>query len=103
MIKVSVLYENTEGKKFDMAYYLNKHIPMLQQKLGKACKRLEVDQGLGGMQPGSKPPYVALAHMHFDSMDTFQGAFGPHAEVIMADIPKYTDIAPIIQISQIRM
>ena len=26
MIKVSVLYENTEGKKFDMAYYCTKHI-----------------------------------------------------------------------------
>ena len=34
MIKVSVLYENTEGKKFDMAYYWNKHIPMVKQKLG---------------------------------------------------------------------
>ena len=77
MIKVSVLYENTEGKKFDMAYYLNKHIPMLQQKLGKACKRLEVDQGLGGMQPGSKPPYVALAHMHFDSPENFKARLDP--------------------------
>jgi len=33
MIKVSVFYPNTEGKKFDMAYYCNKHIPMVQQKL----------------------------------------------------------------------
>jgi uncharacterized protein (TIGR02118 family) len=101
MIKVSVLYENTEGKKFDMAYYCNKHIPMVQQKLGNACKRLEVDQGLGGAQAGSKPPYVALAHMHFDSVESFQGAFGPHADAIMADILNYTDIAPIIQISEI--
>ena len=30
MIKVTVLYENTEGKKFDMAYYCDKHIPMLK-------------------------------------------------------------------------
>ena len=47
MIKVSVLYPNEEGKKFDMGYYFNKHIPMLQQKLGAACKRLAVEQGLG--------------------------------------------------------
>ena len=49
MIKVSVLYENTEGKKFDMAYYGNKHIPMVKQKLGAVCRRVDVDQGLGGV------------------------------------------------------
>src|SRR5687767_13666472 len=58
MIKVSVLYQNAEDKKFDMGYYCNKHIPMVKQKLGAACKRLEVDQGLGGAQPGSNPAFV---------------------------------------------
>ena len=52
MIKVSVLYPNEEGKKFDMEYYCDKHIPMVQQKLGGACKRVAVEQGLGGAEPG---------------------------------------------------
>ncbi len=30
MIKVTVLYPNEEGKKFDLDYYLNKHLPMVQ-------------------------------------------------------------------------
>jgi hypothetical protein len=34
VIKVSVLYPNTAGCKFDMGYYLDKHMPMVQQKLG---------------------------------------------------------------------
>jgi hypothetical protein len=34
MIKVSVLYPNKEGSKFDLGYYLNSHIPMVQEKLG---------------------------------------------------------------------
>ena len=51
MIKVSALYPNEGGKKFDMGYYFNKHIPMLQQKLGAACKRVAVEQGLGGVKP----------------------------------------------------
>ena len=45
MIKVSVLYPNTAGCKFDMGYYLNKHMPMVQQKLGPACKRMAVEEG----------------------------------------------------------
>lgn len=36
MIKVTVLYPNIEGTKFDMEYYCNKHMPMVQQKMGAA-------------------------------------------------------------------
>lgn len=103
MIKVSVFYSNTEGKKFDMAYYCDKHIPMVKQKLGAACKRIDVDQGLAGAQPGSRPGFAAMAFLSFDSVDAFQGAFGPHSEAIMADIPNYTDIEPIIQINEVKM
>ena len=102
MIKVSVLYANVEGKKFDMAYYCNHHMPMVNDKLGTACKHVEVEQGLAGGQPGTKPPYIALAHMLFESVESFQSAFEPHANVIMADITNYTDIEPVIQISQLR-
>lgn len=102
MIKVSVLYENTEGKKFDMAYYWNKHIPMVKQKLGGACRRLDVDQGIGGAQPGSKPAFVAMAHLSFDSVEAFQQAFAPHADAIMGDVPNYTDIQPIIQVNEVK-
>jgi uncharacterized protein (TIGR02118 family) len=58
MIKVSVFYPNEEGKKFDMEYYLNKHIPMVQQKLGAALKSGAVEQGLGGAEPGSPATYT---------------------------------------------
>jgi uncharacterized protein (TIGR02118 family) len=103
MIKVSVLYPSAEGKKFDMAYYCNRHMPMVKDKLGAACKRADVDQGLGGAQPGSRPAFVAMAHLIFDSVEAFQNAFGPHADAIMGDIPNYTDIQPLIQLSEIRM
>ena len=103
MIRVTVLYPNAEGSKFDMQYYCNKHIPMVKQKLGAACKRLDVDQGLGGPEPGSRPAFVAIAHVLFDSVDAFQEAFGPHADAIMGDIPNYTDIQPVIQLNEVKM
>ena len=74
---------------------------MIKEKLGTACKRVEVDEGLGGAQPGSKPAFVAVAHLLFDSVETFQKAFGPHAATIMGDVPNYTDIQPIVQISNV--
>ena len=103
MIKVSVLYPNEEGKNFDMDYYLNSHIPMVQEKLGAALKACNVDQGLGGAEPGSPAAFVAMAHLLFDSAEAFQGAFGPNAEPIMKDIPNYTDIEPAIQISEVKV
>ena len=103
MIKLSVFYPNEEGKKFDMDYYLNSHIPMVQEKLGAALKGGAVEQGLGGVEPGSPATYVAMGHLLFDSVEAFQSAFGPHSEAIMADIPNYTDIQPTIQISEVKM
>lgn len=103
MIKVSVLYRNDDASRFDTAYYLGKHMPMVKEKFGTLCKRAEVDFGLGGAEPGSKPAYVAMAHFLFESVEAFQQAFGPHAGAIMADIPKYTDVAPLIQLSEVKI
>ena len=103
MIKVSAFYPNEEGKKFDMEYYLNSHIPMVQEKCGAALKGGAVDQGLSGIEPGSPATYVAMAYLLFDSVEAFQSSFGAHTEAIMADIPNYTDIQPTIQISEVKI
>ena len=103
MIKVSVLYPNTTGCKFDMNYYLGQHMPMVQQKLGPACKHMAVEEGIAGGAPGAPATYVAMGHLYFESTDAFQTAFGPHAQAIMADIPNYTNIEPTIQISEVKM
>jgi len=103
MVKVSVLYPNGAGCKFDMDYYLDRHMPMVEQKLGAACKNVEVDQGVAGGAPGAPAPYIAIGHLYFDSVDAFHAAFALHAQAIMADIPNYTNSQPTIQISNIRM
>jgi uncharacterized protein (TIGR02118 family) len=103
MIKVSVLYPNIAGKTFDMEYYCSKHIPMVQQKLGAACKGVAVEAGLGGAEPGSPATYLVMGHLYFDSVEAFQTAFGPHAQAIMEDIPNYTDLQPTIQISDVKI
>jgi uncharacterized protein (TIGR02118 family) len=66
VIKVSVLYPNTAGCRFDMNYYLNRHMPMVQQKLGAACKRMAVEEGIAGGAPGAPAIYVAMGHLYFD-------------------------------------
>ena len=101
MIRVTALYPYGEGARFDIDYYRNKHVPMVAKTLGAACKGIAVERGIAGRAPGSPPPYVAVAHMLFESMDTFRTAFGPHAATLSADAPNYTDIKPEMQISEV--
>ena len=103
MIKVSVFYPNTAGCNFDMGYYLNRHMPMVQQKLGPACKQIAVEEGIAGGAPGAPATYVAMGHLYFELVDAFQAAFTPHAQVILADIPNYTNTQPTIQISDVKL
>ena len=103
MIKVSVLYPKTADSSFDIDYYCNRHMPMVKEKLGAALKAMSVDHGLAGGAPGSSPAYAAMGHLHFDSVEAFQVAFGLHAKAIMGDIPNYTSVQPVVQISEIKI
>jgi uncharacterized protein (TIGR02118 family) len=103
MIIVSVLYPKTDSSHFDIDYYCNRHMPMVKERLGAALKRMAVEQGIAGGTPGSKPPYAAIGHLYFDSVETFQAAFGPHAKEIMGDIPNYTDVQPAVQIGEVKI
>ena len=101
MIKVSVMYANTPGARFDHEYYRDKHMPLVKKRLGDACLYYTVDKGLAGGAPGAPATYVGMCHIFCDSVESFQAGFGPHAKEIMADIPNYTDLTPVIQISEV--
>jgi uncharacterized protein (TIGR02118 family) len=103
MVRVSVFYPNGEGKTFDMAYYCNKHIPMVQTLLGSALKGVSVEEGLAGGEVGAPPAHRALGHLTFDSLDAFMSSFLPFADQIKGDVPNYTNIVPTIQISEVRI
>lgn len=101
MIKVSVLYPNGADKKFDLDYYLNQHVPMVVQLLSPQLRSGAVEKGLAGDAPGTPPPYVAMGHLYFDSIEEFQKAFSPHAEKIFHDIRNFTNTQPVVQISEV--
>jgi uncharacterized protein (TIGR02118 family) len=101
MIKVTVMYPNKPGARFDHAYYRDKHMPLVKARMGESCKFYTVDKGLAGGAPGDPAPYVAICHIFCDSVEAFEGGFGPHAQEIMADIPNYTDQTPLVQISEV--
>jgi uncharacterized protein (TIGR02118 family) len=102
MIRVSVLYANEAGKKFDAEYYKSTHMKLAGERLKSfGLLRYEVDKGLAGGAPGAAAPFIGSCHFYFNSVEEFQKGMGAHGQELMADIPNYTNIQPTIQISEI--
>jgi uncharacterized protein (TIGR02118 family) len=92
MIRMSAYYPKTEGADFDHEYYHDTHIPLCIKAFG--LERAEIDRGLDG-------PHVAAVHFRFDSHDAYKAAMAtPEAARLADDIPNYTTIAPVIQVSE---
>ena len=101
MIRVSVFWPNGDGGTFDIAYYADKHVPMVLGLLGGAVKQGAVDSGVGGYEPGSSAPFAAAGHLVFESVDAFRAAWEPNAQAILGDVPNFTNITPRVQVSEI--
>ena len=98
-VRMSVLYPGGERKRFDHAYYADIHMPLAAHLLDPL--HYEVDRGIAGGIPGSAAPYVAGGHFYFASLADFDRAIAAHGAELQADIPNYTDIAPVIQVSEV--
>ena len=68
--------------------------------MGPALKGFEIEHSV--REPGSHPTYVAIANLYFDTADDFRSSYGPNAAEIQSDIPNYTNIKPMMQISEVR-
>ena len=101
MIKVTVMYSNTPGARFDHEYYRDRHMPLVKARMGESCKYYTVDKGLAGGTPDAPAPYIAMCHIFCDSIEAFQSGFGPYSQELMGDILNYTDLSPVIQISEV--
>lgn len=99
MITLTIFYPNSEGARFDMAYYLDVHMPMSKERLGSALMGSTVDSGVMGGEQGAPPPYLVMTHMRFESIETFLEAFMPHMEELQGDMPNYTNVQPQFQFS----
>jgi uncharacterized protein (TIGR02118 family) len=103
MVKVTVLYPNTDDGTFDMGYYLGSHIPLAKESLGPACLTVTVDQGLAGVGPGEPAAFAAICNLTFESMESLREAFGPAAGALVDDVPNFTNTRPTVQISEVKI
>jgi len=104
MIKVSVLYPNKPGSHFDMNYYVGKHMPLAMPPAEQGPAQ---DRGrrrrFKAPRRASRPAFYGGCQFYFDSIQAFADVWGPAAKEIQADIPRYTDVAPVIQFNELKL
>jgi len=101
LIKVSVMYPYADGKTFDMDYYEKSHMPFVAGLLGSNLVRYTIEKGVSGGMPNSPLPYMAIGTFYIKNLADYQAAIAPHRDAIRADFPKYTNISPVILISEV--
>ena len=103
MTRISFLYPNRKDARFDMHYYVKKHMPWSIALLSAhpGFKGVSVERGVSGVAPGVGPEYVAVCHFLFESLDDFMAAVTPNLAALQADMKNYTDLEPTFQVSEI--
>jgi uncharacterized protein (TIGR02118 family) len=101
LIKVSIMYPFAEGKTFDMAYYETKHMPMVAGFLGSNLVKYTIEKGLASGIPNTPMPFMAIGSFYVKNLGDYQAAIGPHRDAIRSDFPNYTNISPVISVSEI--
>jgi uncharacterized protein (TIGR02118 family) len=97
MIRVGILYPNTAGSNFDVAYYREQHLGLARKLLSPELVGIELDVGVAGAKGAA--PFHAIGYLSFKSMEDFQQAFARASAELGADVPKYTNLEPTLQIS----
>jgi uncharacterized protein (TIGR02118 family) len=101
LIKVSVMYPFAEGKNFNMEYYETKHMPMVAGFLGSNLVKYTIEKGVASGIPNQPLPYMAIGTFYVKSLDDYQAAIVPNRDAIRADFANYTNIAPVILVSEV--
>jgi uncharacterized protein (TIGR02118 family) len=101
LIKVSVMYPFAEGNTFNMEYYETKHMPMVAGYLGANLVKYTIEKGLASGIPNQPLAYIAIGTFYVKSLEDYKTAIGPNRDAIRADFANYTNVAPIILVSEV--
>jgi uncharacterized protein (TIGR02118 family) len=101
LIKVSVMYPYAEGKTFNMEYYELKHMPMVARFLGSNLVKYTIEKGIASGIPNQPLPFMAIGTFYIKSLSDYQTAIAPNRDTIRADFSNYTNITPVILVSEV--
>lgn len=101
MYKVSVMYPNQEGARFDFDYYRTIHMDLVAKHLKPfGLIRTSVERGISDGS-GRPAPYICIGQLYFETIDGYDRGIAAVGSKLRGDIPNFTTIGPLRQISEI--
>src|SRR4051812_17664952 len=94
MIRVSMMYPVSDGATFDLEYYRTTHMGDIVKRT-PGVVRFEADEAIDG-------PYFMIGQIYFESTEALEAAMNaPTAAEAWADVPNFTNVQPVMQVSRI--
>jgi uncharacterized protein (TIGR02118 family) len=100
MVLVSVLYPNQSGARFDERYYVDRHIPLVRRHWdAMGLRDVRLLRGTG-TPAGGEAPFRIIALLTFETAAALREAVAAHGAEVFADIPRFTDVRPVVQVNE---
>jgi uncharacterized protein (TIGR02118 family) len=98
---ITVLYETVEGSRFDLAYYMATHMPLVDEKFKPfGLRGWRVLKGVG-TPFGGAATFGIIANLEFDTVQQFKDAVAAEGGPVFGDVPNFTDITPVVVIGEL--
>ena len=101
MIRVTAIYTNAEGMRFDHAYYRSVHLP-LTERLMRPLGLLWVEGDLPLARPDGRPStLLAQTHAYFATEEQARAAIAAAIGPLAADVSNYTNVTPRLECHEV--
>jgi uncharacterized protein (TIGR02118 family) len=96
------MYPNTPNTEFDFEYYTKQHIPMAKKLWANKLLNVQVVKNARLSEShNKKSDYLVIATFEVTNMEDLHNLIKNHSEQLSNDFPNYTNVKPIIQISEV--
>jgi uncharacterized protein (TIGR02118 family) len=101
LIRVTAIYLNAEGARFDHEYYRRVHLP-LTEKLMRPLGLLWVEGDRPLPRPdGTRSSLIAQTHAYFATIESGQAAVSAAIRELAADVPNYSSVTPSLEFHEV--
>ncbi len=98
---ITVLYPNVHGARFDLDYYLRRHMPLVMDLFGPHGMRGWRVAEISETPSGEPPAFMISAMLDFTEVGAFHAALKAAGEPVLADVPRFTDTTPVFLIGAV--
>lgn len=98
---INILYPAKDNDGFDFKFYLDRHVPLIKDILGKSLHRIEVRKGASDQHGTGAPNYTCVISIWIADWPAYEKALAARAPELIAEVPLFTKVMPQIQTDEV--